>query len=386
MTMITDTDDLANFCMRLASADYITVDTEFMRENTYWPRLCVMQMAGPDEAAAVDALAEGIDLQPAFDLLLDRRLLKVFHSARQDIEIVVQRTGQVPTPLYDTQIAAMVCGFGESVGYEALIRKLVGARIDKVARFTDWSRRPLTPSQLNYALADVTHLRPAFEKLRRRIARAGRESWLEEDMALLSDIETYIVRPEEAWRRLKLRSTDPKFLAILREVAAWREREAQRRDLPRGRMLRDDALVEIAAHAPRTAEALSRTRGLSRNMAEGWQGTALLAAVERGLACPADERPRLERKPELPQGLGPTVDLLRVLLKMTCEEAHVAQRLVASTEDLEQIAANDDAAVPALRGWRRTVFGDAALDLKHGRTGLAIDDKRLRVVAVEPSA
>ena len=386
MTLITDTDDLAAFCERLASADYITVDTEFMRESTYWPRLCVMQIAGPQEAAAVDALAEGIDLQPAFDLLLDRRILKVFHSARQDVEIVVQRTGQVPVPLYDTQIAAMVCGFGESVGYEALIRKLVGVRINKIARFTDWSHRPLTQAQLDYALSDVIHLRKAFEKLQRRIAQAGRASWLDEDMAQLGDVETYVVRPEDAWRRLKLPSTDPKFLAVLRELAAWREREAQRRDLPRGRMLRDNALVEIAAHAPRTVQALGRTRGLSRSIAEGWQGAALLAAVERGLACPVEDRPRLERKPALPEGMGPTVDLLRVLLKMTCEEAHVAQRLVATTDDLEQIAANDDASVPALRGWRRAIFGDAALDLKHGRTGLAIGGRKLRVVPVEPPA
>lgn len=382
MTLITDQDALAAFCARQANADYLTVDTEFLRESTYWPILCLVQIAGPDEAAAVDPLAEGLDLTPLYELMANERVLKVFHSARQDVEIFVKLTGRVPTPLFDTQVAAMVCGFGESVGYETLVTKLAGVRIDKSSRFTDWSRRPLTEKQLHYALADVTHLRPVYDKLRRRLTKSGRERWLDEEMAVLTDAATYIVEPRDAWQRIKTRSSDPRFLAILRELAAWRETEAQKRNQPRGRILRDDALIEIAAHAPRTMDELARTRGLTKNMAEGWQGAGLLAAVERGLAVPPSERPRLEQRPELPSGIGPTVELLRVLLKMKCEDNDVAQKLVATVSDLEQIAADDNADVPALHGWRRELFGEDALALKHGRISLAIENGRVKVVPV----
>jgi ribonuclease D len=382
MTLITDQDALAAFCARQANADYLTVDTEFLRESTYWPILCLVQIAGPDEAAAVDPLAEGLDLTPLYELMANERVLKVFHSARQDVEIFVKLTGRVPTPLFDTQVAAMVCGFGESVGYETLVTKLAGVRIDKSSRFTDWSRRPLTEKQLHYALADVTHLRPIYDKLRRRLTKSGRERWLDEEMAVLTDAATYIVEPRDAWQRIKTRSSDPRFLAILRELAAWRETEAQKRNQPRGRILRDDALIEIAAHAPRTVDELARTRGLTKNMAEGWQGAGLLAAVERGLAVPPSERPRLEQRPELPPGIGPTVELLRVLLKMKCEDNDVAQKLVATVSDLEQIAADDNADVPALHGWRRELFGEDALALKHGRISLAIENGRVKVVPV----
>ncbi|MEO3433513.1 ribonuclease D [Inquilinus sp. CAU 1745] len=381
-TLITDQAELAAFCARQASADYIAIDTEFMRESTYWPILCLVQIAGPEEAAAIDPLAPGIDLAPLFALMADQNVLKVFHSARQDVEIFVKLTGAVPTPIFDTQIAAMVCGFGDSVGYETLVTKLAGARIDKSSRFTDWSRRPLTEKQLHYALADVIHLRPAYEKLRAQLAETGREKWLGEELKVLTDAGTYITQPEDAWQRIKTRSSDPRFLAILRELAAWRETEAQKRNQPRGRILRDDALMEIAAHAPKTTEELARTRGLSKSMAEGWQGTGLLAGIERALALPRDQRPKPEQKPALPQGLGPTVDLLRVLLKMKCEANDVAQKLVASASDLELIAADDEADVPALHGWRREMFGEDALALKHGRVALAIEAGQVKAVPV----
>lgn len=378
--MIVDSQDCAEFCKRQAKADYVAVDTEFMRENTYWPKLCLVQVGGPEEAAAIDPMADGMDLAPLFDLLADRSVLKVFHSARQDIEIFVNLTGAVPEPLFDTQVAAMVCGFGDSVGYETLVNRLAGKRIDKTSRFTDWSRRPLTEKQLRYALADVIHLRPIYEKLSQQLARSKREHWLAEEIAILVDPETYRVDPDDAWRRIKTRSTDPKFLAGLRELAAWREREAQKRDLPRGRLLRDDALLEIAAHSPRTVDDLARTRGLSRSMAQGWQGTGLLKAVEDGLATPPDQRPKARARFVPPPGLGPIIELLRVLLKMKCDSDGVAQKLVANASDLEQIAADDNADVPALRGWRRELFGDDALALKHGEIALAIDGNRVSTV------
>lgn len=381
-TLITDQAELAAFCARQAAADYIAIDTEFMRESTYWPILCLVQIAGPEEAAAIDPLAPGIDLAPLFALMADQNVLKVFHSARQDVEIFVKLTGAVPTPIFDTQIAAMVCGFGDSVGYETLVTKLAGARIDKSSRFTDWSRRPLTEKQLHYALADVIHLRPAYEALTAQLAETGREKWLAEELKTLTDVGTYVTQPEDAWRRIKTRSSDPRFLTILRELAAWREAEAQKRNQPRGRILRDDALMEIAAHAPKTAEELARTRGLSKSMADGWQGAGLLAGIERALALPRDQRPKPEQKPILPQGLGPTVDLLRVLLKMKCEANEVAQKLVANASDLELIAADDEADVPALHGWRREMFGEDALALKHGRVALAIEAGQVKAVSV----
>jgi len=386
MTVITGTDELARFCERQARTGFIAVDTEFMRENTFWPKLCLVQLAGPEEAVAVDPLAPGIDLTPLFAVMTAPNVLKVFHSARQDIEIFVHLTGRVPAPLFDTQVAAMVCGFGESVGYDTLAARLAGARIDKTSRFTDWSRRPLTDKQIRYALADVVHLRPVYEKLQRRLAESGREPWLEEEMSVLTDPATYTIEPEDAWRRIKTRSTDPRLLGVLREVAAWREREAQKRDLPRGRLLRDDIVLEIAASAPRSPEQLAQVRGISRSMAEGWQGTGILAAVERAKGMTRDQLPRAEERPQLPPGVGPVIELLRVLLKMASEEHGVAQKLVASAGDLERIAAEDDADVPALRGWRRQVFGEHALALKEGRIALAVAGRRLTVVPAQDGA
>jgi ribonuclease D len=379
--LITTTDDLAAFCARQAGAPFITVDTEFLRDTTYWPKLCLIQVGGPEEEAAIDALAEGLDLQPVYDLLADPNLLKVFHAARQDMEIFYQRLdGDLPRPIFDTQVAAMVCGFGEQVGYDTLARKLTGAKIEKASRFADWSKRPLTDKQLAYALADVTHLREIYRQLRDQLEASGRARWLDEEMAQITDPATYQMDPRDAWHRLKPKSGDRSYLAILREVAAWREREAQRRDVPRNRVLRDEQIQDIAAHAPRGPQDLARTRGLSGDFARGKLGEAVLGAVETALNLPKDERPAPPRKNETPAGLTALVDLLKVLLKAKCDAHGVAQKLLATTSDLEKIAADDDADVAALRGWRRDVFGADALALKHGRIALAARKNRVEIV------
>ncbi len=380
MAPIDSSDALAAFCQRQARADYITVDTEFMRDKTYWPQLCLVQIAGPEEAAAIDPLAPGIDLAPLLALMGDQRLLKVFHAARQDIEIFVNIAGAVPAPLFDTQVAAMVCGFGDAVSYETLAGRLAGAQIDKSSRFTDWAHRPLTERQLRYALSDVVPLRTVYEKLAQRLAKSGRTQWLAEEMGVLTDPATYRQDPQEAWRRFKLRSNNRKLLALVRELAAWREIAAQQRNLPRNRLLRDESILEIAAHAPSTTAELARTRGLGKNFAEGKLGGEVLAAVKRVLAMPESDYPLPPPRREPPPGIGPLVDLLRVLLKLRCEENDVAQKLVADTEDLEMIAADDAAPVRALQGWRAELFGKDALDLKHGRLALTAAGKRIKLV------
>jgi len=386
MTLIAENAALTDFCQRQRQAEFIAIDTEFMRDKTYWPQLCLVQIAGPDEAAAIDSLAPGIDLAPLHQLMADTKVTKVFHAARQDVEIFFHLTGKIPTPLVDTQVAAMVCGFGDSVSYENLAAKLAGARIDKSSRFTDWAQRPLTDRQLQYALSDVTHLRPAYEHLARRLAKTGRSEWVAQEMAVLISPATYRLEPREAWRRIKFRNDKPRALAILREIAAWREEEAQRRDLPRGRILKDESLCEIAAHAPHNVDELARCRGLSRSIAENKQGQAILAAVKRGLDIPANQLPPVPPRRDLPAGLGPVVELLRVLLKMRCEDHEVAQKLVASADDLELIAADDEADVPAMSGWRREIFGADALALKHGRLALTTVGRRVKVVSLSGSA
>jgi ribonuclease D len=386
MPMITDTQSLAAFCERLSHAEFVTVDTEFMREKTYWPQLCLVQLGGPDEARAIDPLAAGIDLTPLFQLMDNPKILKVFHAARQDVEIFLNISGKVPQPMFDTQVAAMVCGFGDAVGYETLVSQLARARIDKTMRFTDWSLRPLTDKQVQYALADVTHLRVAYEKLVRKLERNGRADWLVQEMTELTAVETYRVPAEDIWRRLKPRSTSPRFLAVLREVAAWREHEAQERDLPRQRIVRDETLTEIAAHHPTSVAELGRTRGLGKGLVEGRMGQSLLEAVARGIAVPEDQAPKAPERTEMPRGLGPVVDLLKVLLKMKCDEHGVASKLVANVADIEAIAADDNANIPALHGWRRELFGEDALKLKHGQLGIGFctDGRRLRMVPMEP--
>jgi ribonuclease D len=377
MTLLADPESAAAFCRRLMKAPYVTVDTEFIRDHTYWPKLCLLQMAGPEEAAAIDTLAPGMDLSPVLALLENRDVLKVFHAARQDIEIFYHLSGRIPLPLFDTQVAGMVCGFGEAVAYETLVAKLAKAHIDKTARFTDWAHRPLTKRQTDYALSDVVHLRTVYEKLHRRLDESGRAGWLDEEMATLTDPETYKLEPWAAWRRVKTRSHNRRLLALLRELAAWREAEAQTRDVPRNRVLRDEALLEIAGHTPSTRAELARCRSVSRGVAEGPMGAAILEAVARGAAVPEHERPEPPPRAELPAGLKPVVELLKVLLKMKCEDFGVAQKLVASTADLEMLVARDDAPVAALHGWRREVFGEDALTLKHGRLALTVRDNRV---------
>jgi ribonuclease D len=383
MTIITDTAALARFCAQQRDATFVAVDTEFMRERTYWPILCLVQVAGPNEAAAIDALAPGIELAPLLDLMADQRILKVFHAARQDVEIFFNLSGAVPKPLFDTQIAAMVCGFGDAVSYETLVSKLAQASLDKSSRFTDWSRRPLTERQIRYALADVVHLRTVYERLQQRLASNGRAGWFAEEMAGLADPATYQSDPSEAWRRFRLRGpVDSRFFAALQEVAAWREAAAQQRNLPRGRIMRDEAVLEIAAHTPQTSEALARTRSLGKGVAEGKLGSEILGAVQRGLAKTKALQPPVLSRANTPSGLGPPIELLRVLLKQRCEEHQVAQRLVATAEDLELIAADDHASVPALSGWRYEIFGKDALALKHGQLALTIRRNRVALVDV----
>ncbi len=381
MTLITDSAGAASLCRRLARTEYVTVDTEFMRERTFWPKVCLIQLAGPTEAAAIDPLADGMDLDPVLKLLANKRVLKVMHGARQDIEIFFHLTGSIPAPLYDTQIAAMVCGFGDQVGYETLVSRLTPHRLDKTSRFTDWSARPLTAKQLNYALGDVIYLRDAYEALNERIAVADRAGWLEEELALLTNADAYRIDPAAAWQRLKPRSTDRRYLTVLQAVAAWREEEAMRRDVPRNRVIRDEALTEIAAHPPLSGAALARIRGVTRGFAEGRSGKSLLAAIVAATEIPPEEGPEPLKQVSIPRGLAPMVDLLRVLLKQRCEQHGVAQKLVANTHDLEQIAAGAQE-VPALQGWRRHLFGEDALRLKRGTAALGVRGSEVHLVPV----
>ncbi|SDF82202.1 ribonuclease D [Limimonas halophila] len=392
MSLITDTDQLAAFCRRQADAAYVTVDTEFLRDSTYWPKLCLIQVAGPaaDDVVAVDPLAEGMDLRPLLDLLANPEVVKVFHAAKQDMEIFYNlMDGTLPTPVFDTQVAAMVCGFGEQVGYDTLAKRITGAKIDKAPRFADWSQRPLPEKQLSYALADVTHLREIYTELLRRLEKSGRARWLDEELAALTDPATYEMDPDAAWQRLKRRSGDSRYLAVLREVAAWREREAQRRDVPRNRIIKDEQIQDIAAQAPRSPEALARMRGLNADFARGKLGSGVLEAVERAVNLPADQVPKPAAKTELPPGKGPLLELLKVLLKAQCEAHGVAQRLVATTADLEKLVSDDRAGVAALRGWRYEIFGKWALALKRGELALSAGDGQVEVLHVdtgEPAA
>jgi len=380
--LVTSNEELAAACERLAAAPYVAIDTEFMRDSTYWPKLCLVQAAIPGFAVAIDPLASGLDLKPFIDLLAKPDCLKVFHAARQDIEIFFNIAGTIPTPLFDTQVAGMVCGFGDAAAYETLVRELVNVQVDKSSRFTDWARRPLTDRQIDYALADVVHLCRVYESLARQLEKSGRSNWLEEELGILRAAETYDLKPEDAWRRLKLRSGNRRFTAILMEVAAWRERLAQERNVPRSRVMKDDALFEIASQAPASPEDLDALRGIPRGFSGSRGATSLLEAVKAGLALPASAVPEIERGSPVsaPPLLG---DMLRVLLKILCDQHGVAQKLIASSSDLDHIAADDKADVPALSGWRRDIFGNAALELKHGRIALSIRNRKPVVVAVE---
>jgi ribonuclease D len=384
MTLLTTTHGLQELCAGLAREPFVALDTEFMRDRTYFPKLCLIQLAGETRHAAVDPLAPGLDLTPLFGLLADPAVLKVFHAARQDIEIFYHLTGEIPTPLFDTQLAAMVCGYGEEVGYETLVAQLAKARIDKSSRFTDWARRPLSAEQLAYAIADVTHLRVVYQKLKQKLEETGRSAWVAQELAELTNPRTYQQPPEEAWKRIKVRSRDPRFLAAVQALAAWRERTAQARDLPRNRILRDDLLLEVAANRPASLDELGRLRRINLDRKAA---AAAVEAVRGALALPPDELPEIApAPPKAPRGLGPIIDLLRVLLKLKCEEHHVAQRLVATSSDLEALAVDETPEIAVLKGWRYEVFGRTALALKRGELALVIRQGRLTLVPMRDSA
>jgi len=381
MELVTSTAELAAACERLARHPFVTVDTEFLRETTFWPKLCVVQMAGPDEAVIIDALAPGLDLSPFFRLMADQNVVTVFHAARQDVEIVWNLAKLIPTPMFDTQVAAMVLGYGDSISYDQLVQRITGDTIDKSSRFTDWSRRPLSKSQIDYAISDVTHLREVYLKLKADLEQKNRLDWVEDEMKILTSPDTYKQEPENAWQRLKTRVRKPKELGVLMEVAAWREREAQARDMPRGRILKDDAIAEIAHQQPKTAEALSHLRAIPKGFERSKSGEAIIEAVNAGLARDPKTSPRLSRDKPLSNGASATVELLKVLLRMIAEQHGVASKVIATVDDLQRIAVDETADVPALSGWRRTMFGEQALRLKRGEIALAFESGR--VVAIQ---
>jgi ribonuclease D len=381
-TIVTDTDALTALCQRLANEEFIAVDTEFMRERTYYPELCLVQVAGETEVALIDTVVGQLNLDPLGELLANPAVTKVFHAARQDVEIFVQRFGAVPTPLFDTQVAAMVAGFGDQVGYDSLVSGLAGGSIDKAHRFSDWAARPLSAAQLEYAAADVTWLRIVYRRLLARLRQEGRLPWVAEEMAILADPKTYRVDPESAWERLKIRGNNRRFVALVRVLAAWREQEAQRINIPRQRLLKDETLMEIAAIAPKTSDALARARGITKGFAEGRTGASLLEAVAPAIAMPEHALPALQKQRESARPSAALVQLLKVLLTARCEENQVAPRLIATSDDIDRIAAEEAPDVAALHGWRRSVFGDDAIALREGRVALGVDGKRIRLIPV----
>jgi ribonuclease D len=382
MQPITTTPELAAACRRMAAHPFVTVDTEFLRETTYYPLLCIAQMASPEEAAVIDALAPGIDLAPFYSLLADEKVMKVFHAARQDIEIVWHGAKLIPHPIFDTQVAAMVLGYGDSISYDQLVQRITGDSLDKSHRFTDWTRRPLSEAQVSYAISDVTHLRDVYLALLADLERRGRTDWVQEEMRVLTSPDTYRMEPENAWQRLKTRVRKPRELAVLIEVAAWREREAQSRDVPRSRVLKDDVIADIAVQAPTSPDKLGNLRSLPKGFERSRWSEAIVAAVQRGLARDPKTLPHPLRMQPAANGAA-VVELLKVLLRMISERHHVAAKVIATVDDLERIAADDAAEVPALSGWRRELFGDKALALKHGDLALAIDRGKVAAVPRE---
>lgn len=383
MNIITTTEGLSEACTLLAGSDYLTIDTEFLRETTFWPQLCLIQMAGPDLAVIVDPLANGLDLTPFFELMANRDVVKVFHAARQDIEIIFNLGNLIPHPIFDTQVAAMVCGFGDSVSYDQLVSRTKGVQIDKSSRFTDWSRRPLSDKQLDYALADVTHLRDVYLALKAQLEREDRTHWLADEMLILETRETYDIHPDDAWLRLKMRLKKPQELAIMKEVAAWREREARARNVPRGRVVKDDAIYEIAQQQPKDIEALGRLRTVPKGWERSQSGVAIVEAVNAALALPKNEMPRLPRQPQAPEGAAAACELLKVLLKLIAEKEGVAAKIIANSDDIDRIAAEgENADVPALKTWRRELFGETALKLIKGDVALRFIDRRVEAVEI----
>src|SRR5215469_13751075 len=383
MRIVADNEALAAFLAELSGAPYLALDTEFLRDQTYYPKLCLIQVAAPGMEGIIDPLADGLDLKPFYELLKRPDIIKVLHAARQDIEIFCLQGGVIPDPLFDTQVAAMVCGFGDAASYETLARKLAHVEIDKSARFTDWSHRPLSKRQLEYALADVTHLRVIYEKLSAQLKKSGRAGWVEEEITALKDPKLYRLEPESAWKRLKPRTTNKRFLALLAALASWREREAQARDVPRGRVLKDEALTEIAAHPPETGEGLERIRAVPKGFANSKLGKSLMEAVEGGRDLPPPEglatAPQRRKREPSPA----VIDLLKTLLRLRAEAANVAPRLIANAEDIEKLAAFEDEDVPALHGWRAEVFGKDAQALRNGDLAIALENGEAVVVELE---
>lgn len=384
MNLITTTQGLEEAVAQLSKSDFVTVDTEFIRETTFWPELCLIQMASADTTALVDALAPGIDLAPFFALMADTGITKVFHAARQDIEIIFHLGNLIPEPVFDTQIAAMVCGFGDAISYDQLVARITGVHLDKSSRFTDWRRRPLSEKQLDYALADVTHLRDVYLYLQSRLQQEGRTDWVGEEIRILTARETYDTHPDDAWKRLKIRLRKPVELAVLQKVAAWRERAARERNVPRGRVLKDDTIQEIAQQQPRDAEALSRLRTIPKGWERSSHAQGLVEAINEALNIPKENLPRLPKHHNAPEGTGAAADVLKLLLKIIAEDHGVAAKVIASSDDIEQIALKGDAAnVPALQGWRRELFGEKALQMIDGKIGIKFENRKIKTVQLD---
>lgn len=384
MQIISTKNELADLCHRYSDADFVTVDTEFLRESTYWPKLCLVQIGRPGDAAIIDVLAPGMDLAPLFALMANQDVLKVFHAARQDIEIFWHLSGAIPAPIFDTQVAAMVCGFGDSISYDQLVNRVVGKAVDKSARFTDWSQRPLSDKQLTYALADVTHLRDIYQHIAGLLEEKGRQHWVAEEMAVLTSVATYHIKPVDAWQRLKMRIKRPLELAVMQGLAAWREEEAQSRDVPRSRVCKDDLIYEVATQQPLDEAALGRLRSVPKGFERSRAGQAIVAVVRSAAAIPKSDLPKVPKGRISPEGAGAITELLKVLLKRTAERHGVAAKVLATVDDLERIAADDAADVAALRGWRRDLFGQEALKLKHGELALSFDGKQVVTIDVDP--
>lgn len=381
MELITTTQGLEKAVSQLSKSDFVTVDTEFIRETTFWPELCLIQMASPDTTALVDALAPGIDLSSFFALMADKSVVKVFHAARQDIEIVFHLGNLIPEPVFDTQVAAMVCGFGDAISYDQLVARITGVNLDKSSRFTDWRRRPLSDKQLDYALADVTHLRDVYLYLQDRLQKENRSDWVSEEIRILTARETYDMHPDDAWKRLKIRLRKPAELAVMQKVAAWRERAARERNVPRGRVIKDDTIQEIAQQQPRDAEALSRLRTIPKGWERSSHAHGLVEAINEALSIPKEDMPRLPKQYNAPEGTGAASDVLKLLLKIITEDHGVAPKVVASSDDIDQIAAKGAAAdVPALKGWRRELFGEKALQMIEGKIGIKFENRKIKAV------
>ncbi|MCK5423833.1 MAG: ribonuclease D [Emcibacter sp.] len=383
MSVITTNDQLEALCERLGKSEYITVDTEFLRTKTYYSKLCLIQVANEEEYHAIDPLAPGINLDPFYDLMTNENILKVFHASRQDIEIFVNEKGVVPKPLFDSQVAAMVCGYGDSIGYEKLVLSMAGATLDKSTRITDWSRRPLTQRQIDYALGDVTHLRIIYKKLNAQLMKSDRSHWLEQEMADLTNPDTFIILPENAWKRLKIRSSNRLFNAIARALAEWREEEAQSRNIPRNRVMRDEVLLEVSAVRPEHPNALGSIRGLSPQFSQSKSGQRVLETVKQVLNQEADSLPEITRRRPPAQNTDPVMELLKVLLKLICKNENVAPKLIASVDDLEKLAEKDDADIVALSGWRYDLFGKQALAVKHGKLAFAMKNAEVTLIPLD---